>query len=734
MLNEVIPAANASSLKRIFAQEWDKNLKPLPKGDVFKVCVSAVEPFVDGVSLIPPEHAAVLRKYEESNGFSFPGFNFPPYLHMSKVDFEQGYLAIYDRSAAEAAGGLDDKKRARFISNSLKKSFDRGNFADYLLRAAQEDAPDAAVNRAKALNKIERCIKNMASNLGEKIKAAALGNDNPNYRTLCERLEKISPEQFFDGCFEYFSSLIDSYESWERYCRFFVQSGAGVTVFLDIKDYDDNYKSVAHGDTVKWINSALLRANETRGGGDETDGEDAYGNPLSGCDAKMPSVRVGPLGDVILRSMVKEAPCQFRYGVADYESFPVGDVSRRSAKLALETLAQEQFRGKTWKLMGEKELLFAYPVMLTGDIESDCSDDMEDIFNLGDIPMAGLLTNGAEAEDKADFTALAGQVIAALSGISRRLSTIEIKIFALKKMDKARTKVSYYTNFTVDYLYQCAHEWSEGCRNLPDNLRRIKRWGAAKGEIMETERRSIFPRELYTFANKVWRMDGSGNSLSKKIKSMDGLELLLKEDRAFAMNLLTIFISNSAPLLALCGECSRRGKQVIGDKEEDKIVNPAILALLLYKLGCKKEDYMNSPVFKLGTLLALADSLQYHYCKYVRTSEEDRKKNIVNAPVQLVGNSMLSAAETRTRQTIGILGARIRPYLTWARTDMGEDMGLSRWMLKQFSVISFALAESSLPESLGPIEKSELYLGYMAGVSGKTTGENENDEGGKQNG
>ena len=126
-----------------------------------------------------------------------------------------------------------------------------------------------------------------------------------------------------------------------------MQSSAGVTVFLDIKDYDDNYKSVAHGDTVKWINSVLLRANETRGDGDETDGEDAYGNPLSGCDAKMPSVRVGPLGDVILRSMVKEAPCQFRYGVADYESFPVGDVSRRSAKLALETLAQEQFRGKT---------------------------------------------------------------------------------------------------------------------------------------------------------------------------------------------------------------------------------------------------------------------------------------------------------------------------------------------------------------------------------------------------
>lgn len=734
MLNEVIPAANASSLQKIFAQEWDKNLKPLPKGDVFKVCVSAAEPFVDGVSLIPAEHAAELRKYEESNGFSFPGFNFPSCLHISKIDFEQGYLAAYDQAAAEAAKGLDDKKRGRFVSSSLKKSFDRDKFTDYLRSAFQEDTTEAAAYRAKALNKIEKCIKSTAANLGEKIKAAALDNGNPNYMALCERLEKISPEQFFNGCFAYFSSLIDSYEAWERYCGFIVQSAAGATLFLDIRDYDDNYKSVAHGQTVKWINSALLRLNETQNRDDEADGEDAYGNPLSGCNAKMPGVRVGPLGDVILRSMVKEAPCQFRYGVADYESFPVGDISRRSAKLALETLAQDQFKGKTWNVMGEKELLFAYPVMLTSDIGNDDDDDMEEIFDLGDIPAAGLFTDGPTAKDKADFAALAGQVIAALSGISRRLSTIEIKIFALKKMDKARTKVSYYTNFTADHLYQCAQEWSEGCRNLPDNLRRVKRWGDTKGEIIEIERRTIFPKELYTFANKIWRMDGGGSSPSKKIKSMDGLELLLKNDRAFAMNLLAIFISNTAPLLALCGECSRRGKQVIGDKEEDRIVNPAILALLLYKLGCKKEDYMNSPVFKLGTLLALADSLQYHYCKYVRTSEEDRKKNIVNAPVQLVGNSMLSAAETRTRQTVGILGARIKPYFTWAKTDMGEDMGLSRWMLKQLSVISSELNESPLPETLGPIEKSELYLGYMAGVSGKATGENENNEGGKQNG
>ena len=733
MLNEVIAAANSSSLQKIFLPEWDKSLKPLPKGDVFKVCVSQAEPFVDGVSLIPAEHAAALRKYEESNGFSFPGFNFPSCLHITKMDFEQGYLMVYDLAAAEAVKELDDKKRGRFVSSSLKKSFERNKFTDYLRSAFQEDTAEAAANRAKALNKIEKCIKSTAANLGGKIKAGSVGGGNPNYRKLCERLEKISPEQFFDGCFEYFSSLIDSYEAWERYCGFIVQPAAGAAVFLDIKDYDDNYKSVAHEETVKWINKALLRINEAQNRVDKAEEKDAYGNPLSGCGAKMPSVRVGPLGDVILRSMVKEAPCQFRYGVADYDSFPVGDKSRRSAKLALETLAQDQFKGKTWNVMGERELLFAYPVMLTSDVGSD-DDDAEDIFDLGEIPEAGLFTDGPAAGDKADFAALAKQVIDTLSGISRQLSTIEIKIFALKKMDKARTKISYYTNFTADHLHRCAQDWSEGCRNLPDNLRRVKRWGDAKGEIIEIERRSVFPKELYTFANKVWRMDGSGSNPSKKIKSTDGLELLLKNDRAFAMNLLTVFISNTAPLLALCGERSRKGRRVIGDKEEDRIVNPAILALLLHKLGCKKEDYMNSPVFKLGTLLALADSLQYHYCKYVRTSDEDRKKNIVNAPVQLVGNSMLSAAETRTRQAIGVLGTRIKPYLTWAKTDMGEDMGLSRWMLKQFSVISSALAESPLPESLGPIEKSELYLGYMAGVSGKTTGESENNEGGKQNG
>ena len=164
MLNEVIPAANTSSLQKIFAQEWDKNLKPLPKGDVFKVCVSAAEPFVDGVSLIPAEHAAELRKYEESNGFSFPGFNFPSCLHISKIDFEQGYLAAYDQAAAEAAKGLDDKKRGRLVSSSLKKSFDRDKFTDYLRSAFQEDSTEAAAYRAKALNKIEKCIKSTAAN------------------------------------------------------------------------------------------------------------------------------------------------------------------------------------------------------------------------------------------------------------------------------------------------------------------------------------------------------------------------------------------------------------------------------------------------------------------------------------------------------------------------------------------------------------------------------------------
>ncbi|MFR5880850.1 MAG: hypothetical protein ACLUEQ_08630 [Cloacibacillus evryensis] len=124
-----------------------------------------------------------------------------------------------------------------------------------------------------------------------------------------------------------------------------------------------------------------------------------YGNPLSGCNAKMPGVRVGPLGDVILRSMVKEAPCQFRYA-SRIMNLPVGDISRRSAKLALETLGRissKAKRGTSW----EKELLFAYPVMLTSDVGNDDDDDMEDIFDLGDI-LAADFTDGL-MKDKADF-------------------------------------------------------------------------------------------------------------------------------------------------------------------------------------------------------------------------------------------------------------------------------------------------------------------------------------------
>lgn len=748
MLNELYAAGTASSVGRIFQQEWHKNLSPLPKGHAFKISLSVEELCIKDISMLSSDKSAALRKYEEANGFSFPGFNLPPHLPIMKEKFEYGYLMRYAPDKAASANNLERTKRTRYISNAFKESFCTAHLAEYLdCKYALCDVEGVALYRGKVIDKIDKCIKSAASSLWKKIVKAGEIGSNPNYSNLNSVAEKLAADAFFDDCYKYLSSEINSYDRWELFAPLVVLtkplggSIPGLSVFLDLYDYSAEYKPVAHEDTIKWINGALLKADSAdvpksdsyAGDAGNLCEKDAYGNPMRGSDAKMPSVGVGPLGDVILRSMVKEIPCQCRYGTADYDSFPMGDASRRVAKLALEALSQPLFKGKTWGVLGDKELLFAYPLSLTRDFDEDV--DRGDTIGFDLFPMADTLMGDTSASDEADFTTLASQVVKTLEGYNKRLSMIEITVFALKKMDKARTKVSYFTNFSAEYFYRCAELWNAGCRNLPDSLMNIKIWGGAKGEIEYWTRRAVFPKEIYECLNKIWSKDGSHSGSSKRVKTTDGLELLLRNDKPFIMGLLSVLISNSAPLFAITGENAHRGLSVIGRDEKDKIVNPAILALLLYKLGCKKEDYMDSDVFKLGRLLALADSLQYQYCKYVRTDEKDRVRK-VNAPQQLVGNAMLSAAETRPRHVVGMLGARIRPYLTWAKTDNNVEAGLSRWLKKEIEIVSSELDLAQLPEYLGPVERSALYLGYMAGSGGKkkTGGDEEKEWEEKQNG
>ena len=55
---------------------------------------------------------------------------------------------------------------------------------------------------------------------------------------------------------------------------------------------------------------------------------------------------------------------------------------------------------------------------------------------------------------------------------------------------------------------------------------------------------------------------------------------------------------------------------------------------------------MKDTIYQVGRLLAIADSLHFQYCKWVRTSDEKRKQGKVDAPGELLGNALFTSAMT----------------------------------------------------------------------------------------
>ncbi|MBI3292012.1 MAG: hypothetical protein HYZ73_04295 [Elusimicrobia bacterium] len=125
---------------------------------------------------------------------------------------------------------------------------------------------------------------------------------------------------------------------------------------------------------------------------------------------------------------------------------------------------------------------------------------------------------------------------------------------------------------------------------------------------------------------------------------------------------------------------------------------------------------MTEPIYCVGRLLALADNLHFHYCKFVRTSEEKRKKGQVDAPTELLGNTLFNFALDSPVAALARLAERIRPYQGWATTYCGEEGCKNRWLLHLMAECERQIEVDTLQRlsPLGDIHKAQLLLGYLA--------------------
>lgn len=114
-----------------------------------------------------------------------------------------------------------------------------------------------------------------------------------------------------------------------------------------------------------------------------------------------------------------------------------------------------------------------------------------------------------------------------------------------------------------------------------------------------------------------------------------------------------------------------------------------------------------------GQLLKISDALHELYCKVVRKGD---------VPPQLAGSSLFQSAAEAPVRTLNMLGYRMNPYITWAKSyryqkvsTKGIESWRAGWLLSLYEAIATRLYQVwSSDIRFNDADKAELFIGYLA--------------------
>lgn len=682
MLNELCQLADSLEKAGIAPKEWHPQLKQLPKVNdnkpCYKITISA-DGIIDGIEVLTIDLVSKLRKWEPSNGNSFPGFNIHP-LYRITTDEQKKKLKQW-------------KDGKDIIDIELLKTWlseDTQNWDGKLSIKLKKCLREIPLNLSKFYETVDEAdpIRILISRVIRLPHTAKPIGDSYN-KGFQQALEEFLLDNISNGIETNVALSVLIHEGVSS--KKPENDRGAISVFFDISDWKKY--PVASCASMNTLNESLVAGS--------TDGTtvkdlDAFGNSIVGGDNKLPGVKLPFLAEVKLRAMNSESLCQYRYGTIDANSFPIGRESRKRAKGSLEWLGDESREGETWGRAESKEILFAYPSILPKV----------------PIKLASCFGARKSNDSEARFANAAKDVIIGLSAIVNDLRNLELRVFSLRKMDKARTKIVFHRNYSAQRLVDAASDWQEGCGNVPNIC--IQMWGEEKGATRKADLEIPYPLDIARILNHVWKFDGKKNSLicdyTPILQPSCGIELLLEEDgRQKANSLLTMLLQNSKQLLLHLGDAITRNRVLMLNpisNENHKLLIPSTLGLLLYVLGIRKETYMAKIPFLVGRMLKLADELHALYCKEVRDNK---------LPPQLIGNTLMTAGLVSPTQALAQLALRLKPYYGWAQTCRSkENGGLAGYFIALLGEVSAELSKMDLPSRFNDAERAQLLLGYLA--------------------
>ena len=692
MLNELYSLSTALQGKGISTKEWHREYNPLPKVTTKAPCIRiwlAADGSVCGIEHISAELAQSLRKFG-NNQNSFPAFNIAPLyriIDIAQIDelkhIEKEPIAV-DLEKVKSWCVNDNWKDSlvRKVDNSmhtyshkLLETIGRQEQREYQLISELTRLSDAFSKKMKEAKQVEQS-KTIADTFRSTLEKCVF--------TMLKKQEDINLALtllFHKG---------DSKKDPQN-------DDGTLSVILDLFDWQQYGHPVASKSTTEWINEMLLKSSLASVTTlSESDESDAFGMPFINPNEPMPSVRLSGF-DVILRSMFHGQPCQARYGQIDDGSYPIAKVSRSHAKKALEWVASQEKEGVTWQKVDAKEIVFAYPSKLPA-----VSPKFASIFGSNQI------VNSVQTE--ARFGNVAKEFIKALSGIPACEKPEYIRIFTIRKIDKARSKVVFSQNCSPEQLIVAAEKWEVGYNNTPEN------------DLGET---NLFPLQVARIVNNVWKKNGElaqGKSSVERMKCYQGMELLLNiMQKSMICNYLHIVLVNSSGLVNYFGNWVHGGakcKDTTERKNLEKMKKEIILLLavfgvLLDKNNDRKEKYMENMAYLVGQLLKISDELHALYCKVVRSGD---------VPPQLAGSALFVTAGETPYQAITQLSLRMNPYITWAKQhrfkniqDAGKKSSTAAWYLKLYEEVADKLRLTmNDSKRFNDFEKAQLFIGYLA--------------------
>jgi len=625
MLNELMTLAESMEQAGITARRWHPILKPLPNASAQKPCyriVVAENGDVVEISTIDLELVPKLKKYEPSNGSSFPGLNICPLFRLplkKKSDI--------DKEVKTQLKSWRDGK-ASFDLEVIKKRFrtDLDSVATLEMLEADFNNWDT-----KLQSKLKKCMEEVPRVILQEM--GKLDREQVTLVSLIRRMEVTQRSGFRASILRFLNSVLEAKGNLPAdLMRLLFHEGnvdkspdkdrGQISIYLEVDDWQatPNGIPVVSTEMVSEINEILLASTAAK--------LQAEG----GSSNKMPEVKLPFLGGVKLRAMNGESPCQSRYDTIDSKSFLVGSDSQDKTKAALEWLSQEKHEDVAWRRSGTKELIFAFPEKLS------------------EVPVSLALVLGdpIPSNNEIRFADAAKDVIASLKGIIvKEERDIAINVFALRKMDKARTKVVFDGTYTANGLINSAESWQAGCENVPTI--RWRQWGTSKGEIVDGVPETLFPLQFSNCLNRVWKQDGSTVCESQDLQTADGVAVLMNDfGHGFLDKCLKVALSNSKNLLCFLGGQITRNQILPASKGFDhhKSILPSCLGLILHKLNIKKVNYMKDVPFLLGQLLKISDEIHALYCKVVRKD---------SYPQQLLGNALMVSALESPNQAMATL-------------------------------------------------------------------------------